>query len=149
MNRFRVVTLWIGLTATLAAAGCGRSGDSPVAAVRHFLEVMERSRDQGPALREAFHLLDASAQGALIRRAERASTLSGRPYEPYQMLAQGRFVLRFTPTSPRGMTERVQGDRAVVTVTGPQRSDRAEIPLVREGGRWRIQLAIPPMRNEG
>jgi hypothetical protein len=149
MNRFRSVALWIGLTAISSAAGCGRSGDSPVAAVRHFLEVMERSRDQGPALREAFQLLDAGAQAALIRRAERASTLSGRPYEPYQMLAQGRFVLRFTPASPRGMTEHIQGDRAVVTVTGPRRADRAEIPLVREGGRWRIQLAVPPMRNEG
>ena len=144
-----MVALWVGLTATLAATGCGRSADSPVAAVRHFLEVMERSRDQGPALREAFQLLDAAAQRALIRRAERASTLSGRPYEPYQMLAQGRFVLNFTPASPRGMTEVVSGDRAVVTVTGARRSDHAEIPLLREGGRWRIQLVIPPMRNEG
>jgi hypothetical protein len=149
MKRLRVVALWIGLTAAVATTACRRSADSPVGAVRHFLEVMESSRDQGPALREAFHLLDAAAQRALIRRAERASTLSGRPYEPYQMLAQGRFVLHFTPASPRGMTEHVSGDRAVVTVTGARRSDRAEIPLVREGGHWRIQLAIPPMRNEG
>lgn len=128
--------------------GCGRSPDSPVVVVRDFLEAMQRSRDESPAIVEAYALLDAAARDALARRAERARTLSGRPYEPHQMLAQGRFALNFAPAVPRGMHERVDGDRAVVTVLGTKPDQRAQVPLVRENGHWRIHIDIPPMRNE-
>jgi hypothetical protein len=128
--------------------GCGRSPDSPVAVVRDFLDAMERSRDESQAMVEAYGLLDSTARQALKRRAERARSLSGRPYEPFQMLAQGRFKLNFAPAVPRGMHERVDGDRAVVTVVGVKPDQRAEVPLVRENGQWRIRIDIPPMRNE-
>lgn len=138
------------LSAAIAlAAGCGGDGDvrSPTATVRHFLEVMDRSAADDAALREAYHMLDASARAALAARAERATTLAGRRYEPWQMLSQGRYRQRFAPASPRGMRERVQGDRAVVTVSGRRPEERAEVSLVREEGHWRIVLAIPPMRG--
>lgn len=119
-----------------------------MAVVRDFLEAMERSRDEGQALAEAYGMLDSAARAALSRRAERARTLSGRPYEPHQMLVQGRFGLNFTPAVPRGMHERIEGDRAVVTVQGTKSDQSAEVPLIREDGRWKIHLEIPPMRNE-
>jgi hypothetical protein len=146
---FRVCTV-LSIAFALAAAGCGRgeSDDSPVVTVRHFLEVMERSGDEESALSDAYRLLDQAAQSALTRRAERASMLSGRAYKPWQMLVRGRFGLRFAPSSPGGMHERITGARALVTVTGDKPGERAEVPLVREQGKWRIQLVLPAMRNE-
>jgi hypothetical protein len=138
------------LCAAVQACGGGDATEteSPVATVRHFLEVMDRSAADEAALKEAYRLLDAAARQALADRAERATTLAGRGFEPWQMLAQGRFRLRFAPASPRGMRERVQGDRAVVTVTGAQPGQHAEVPLVLEHGRWRIALPVPTMRSE-
>jgi hypothetical protein len=136
--------------ASAALAGCGGSpiDESPVETVRHFLEVMERGAADETALREAYRLLDASARAALVERAERASTLARRRYEPWQMLAQGRFRLLFAPTAPGGMREQVRGERAFVTVSGGKPGERAEVPLVREQGRWRIVLPIPKTRSE-
>jgi hypothetical protein len=141
----------LGFVFALASVACERSArdESPVATVRHFLEVMDRSAEEESALREAYRLVDASARAALARRAERAATLSGRSYEPWQMLAQGRFRLRFAPASRGGMRERIDGERAVVTVIGEKPGQRADVPLVREQGHWRIQLAIPALRNSG
>jgi hypothetical protein len=137
------VVLACAFTACRRAGG----GDSPIATVREFLEVMDRSADENDALIEAYDLLDDDAQSALARRAERTSMLSGRPYQPWQMLAPGRFGLHFAPASPGGMHERVTGDTAVVTVTGDKPGQRADVPLVRQRGKWRIKLTIPPMRN--
>jgi hypothetical protein len=137
------------LVMTLGGA-CGRSEapDTPAGAVRHFLEVMDRSSDDDAALSEAYGLLDQATRNALASRAARARSLSGQPYEPWQMLAPGRFRLRFAPARG-GMHERVTGERAVVVVSGSNASERAEVPLVREQGRWRIQLSLPAMRSEG
>jgi hypothetical protein len=133
----------------LCAAACNDAPEqlSPVATVRHFLEIMERSADDS-ALKEAYRMLDAPARKALAERAERATTLAGRRYEPWQMLSQGRYRQRFAPASTHGMRERVQGERAVVTVTSAGGSAQSEVALVREEGSWRIVLAIPPMRSE-
>lgn len=108
---------------------------------------MDRSGDEESALRDAYALLDASAKASLARRAERATMLSGHSYEPWQMIAQGRFGLHFVPASPGGMHEHIQGDSAIVTVTGDKPGQRAQVSLVREQGKWRIRLEIPPMRN--
>jgi hypothetical protein len=148
----RAALAWFALLAlgALSAGACGRSADeSPVETVRHFLEVMDRSADEEGTLREAYSLVDASARSALTERAERASSLAGRTYEPWQMLARGRFQLRFGRGARAGMRERVDGNRAVVTVSGDRTGQRADVPLVREQGRWRIQLAVPPLRHEG
>jgi len=146
----RAALLWAATIELAAAASCGGSpvDESPVQTVRHFLELMERGAADEAALREAYRLLDASARKALAERAERAGTLARRRYEPWQMLAQGRFRLLFAPASPGGMREHVTGERALVTVTGAKKGERAEVPLVREQGRWRIVLPIPKMRSE-
>ena len=132
-----------------AGPACGRAGtpDTPSGVVRHFLEVMERSATDDAALLEAYALLDQSAQRALAARATRTRALSGQAFEPWQMLAQGRFRLRFAHTRG-GMRERIDGERAVVVVSGSGNGQRAEVPLVREQGRWRIQLVLPPMRSD-
>jgi hypothetical protein len=137
------------LLLALLAGACGRaeSPDTPAGAVRHFLEVMDRSSDDDAALSEAYGLLDQTTRSALAARAARTRSLSGQQYEPWQMLAQGRFRLRFAPARG-GMHERVTGERAVVVVNGGNANERAEVPLVREQGRWRIQLALPPMRSD-
>ena len=142
--------LWfLACTAVLLACGiaCGRSAlpETPVEVVRQFLEAMKHSADDESALVEAYGLLDQNAQRALTARATRARALSGQAYEPWQMLAQGRFRLHF---EARGaMRERIDGERAVVVVNGAH-DKRAEVPLVREQGRWRIQLVLPAMRSD-
>ena len=128
----------------LAACGGAGAPESPAAVVQQFLKVMERSGQDESALLEAYGLLDQSAQRALIARATRARSLSGQDFEPWQMLAQGRFRLRFEPARG-GMSEKIDGERATVTVSGTQAHERAEVPLVREQGRWRIRLVLPAM----
>ena len=136
--------------AVVSGTACGRAeaDTTPTATVRHFLEVMDRSNEDDAALKDVYRLLDSTARKALKRRAERARTLSMQLYEPWQMLVPGRFRLRFLPRSPGGMHERVNGDRAVVTVIGRRAGERAEVPLVREQGRWRIALVLPTMHSD-
>ena len=46
------------------------------------------------------------------------------------------------PHSGQGVRTRISDDRAVVTVRGVA-GGVADVPLVREGGRWRIDLSFP------
>jgi aryl-alcohol dehydrogenase-like predicted oxidoreductase len=139
----------IVLLGLLVAGACGQSdsGGSPAETLRQFLTVMDESAADETALQRAYSLLDSDAQTALTERAKHARALSGQAFEPWQMLAQGRFRLRFAPARSRGMRERVQGDHAVVTVVSGDGSDRADVPLVREEGQWRVALAIPPRES--
>jgi hypothetical protein len=133
------------LLVALAACGEPQPPASPEGTVRLFLEVMDRSAADPSALQEAYEMLDRGAREALSERARQAASLAGRAYEPWQMLAQGRFRLRFAPESPGGMRERIEGDTATVWVAGRGPGQHAEIPLVREEGLWRIRLRIPPV----
>jgi hypothetical protein len=136
---------WLAVAAVSACLSCGGGAPAtPTETVRRFLAAMDRSANDARELREAYELLDARAQGALRERAHKAETLAGRAFSPWEMLAQGRFRLRFAPKSPRGMREKVDGETAVVVVVGDE-GERAEVPLVRERGRWRIRLTIPPL----
>lgn len=137
MKRFRLLYLapfWLGCGDTAAALG-------PEDALRRFLGAMTRAQDEPAALAEAFSCLDDRAQARLRARAERATSLSGREYQPHDMLVPGRFHLRFDPAERGGMRAIVQGDRAEVQVRGRGEA-RARVPLVREGGRWRVVLEI-------
>jgi hypothetical protein len=135
------------LVLLLWAHGCGDGGSdrTPAETVRQFLEAMDRSAADSSGLAEAYAMLDSVARNELEARAERASSLAGAEYEPWRMLAQGRFRRRFTPVTRGGMKAKVEGDTALVVVQGERTDQRAEIPLVREGGSWRIKLVIPPM----
>lgn len=126
-------------------AGCARepTDATPTGALRLFLDAMDRAEQDARALEEAYALLDAGAREALAHRAHDAAALGGgREFAPWEMLAQGRFRLRFSFPEYGAMRERVDGDRAVVTVTGAGGA-RAEVPLVREDGRWRVALELP------
>lgn len=131
--------------AGLLLLGCSDAptDETPSGALRLFLEAMDRSDWDREALRDAYALLSPDARRGLEERAHTANTLSGRAFEPWEMLAQGRFRLRFAPRSRDGMVERIEGDRAVVVVTGDRDGERAEVPMVREDGRWRIALELP------
>lgn len=123
-------------------AGCSTepTRETPSGALELFIEAMERSaRDRG-ALEQAFELLSPKAQKALRKRAQLAGSLAGRDFEPWEMIAQGRFRLRFAPSR---MQARVDGQRAVVVVEGSEPGQQAEVPMVAdEQGGWRVDLPI-------
>jgi hypothetical protein len=60
------------------------------------------------------------------------------------MLAQGRYRVRFPYAEYGSMRESIDGERATVTVVGTDGRSRAEVPLVREEGHWRVVLRVPP-----
>jgi hypothetical protein len=142
VNRHACVMLWLAISACAACRPA--AAETPSETVRQFLGAMDRSAADSHQLREAYTLLDGSAQGALRERAHKTGTLTGRDYEPWEMLAQGRFRLRFRPAARRGMQERIAGAHAVVTVLG-EAGEKAEVPLVQEHGRWRIRLPVPAL----
>lgn len=141
----RAPTLVLALALALGTAACSRPAPdaSPEGAVRLWLDRMEQSADDRKAAREAFALLGPSARANLEERALRASRVHGRQVEPYEMLAEGRFGLRFRPQT---MTSTVKGDEAVVEVLGS--SAESEHATVRcrfdpEGKGWRVEPGLP------
>lgn len=136
-------------TFALVACSDAPSDREPHGTVQLFLEAMERSQHEAGALREAYALLSSSTRRALTERARFAESLGGARLEPWQMLVRGRFRQTFTPASGRhGVREEIDGDRATVIYTNEQGDRRAEVPLVREDGRWRIVLPVPPPRRD-
>lgn len=128
---------------TLPACGRRPFDASPEGVAREFLERMDRVDGDPKAARAAFDLLGKAAQLALSDRARRASAATGKRMAPEQMIATSHFFPRF---SPRQWSTRAAGDRAVVTVVGlDPATERAEIPCIREEGRWRIEIALPPL----
>lgn len=117
----------------------------PVETLRVFLRLMDESATDEESLREAYELLNDGAHKSLGARAHKAQTLSGRTYEPWEMLAQGRFRLLYAPAASGGMRVKIDGDTAVVLVRDSGGTLRARVPMVRESGSWRVSLAIPPM----
>jgi hypothetical protein len=125
-------------------AHCGRDPQAtPEGALAAWVAAMNDSRTDITARRRAYDLLAQPARASLAERAARASQLSGREIQPWEMLAPGRFAMRFD-LGPEGLQASVQGERATVIVRGPA-GERAEVPMVREGERWRVDLALPAM----
>jgi hypothetical protein len=136
----------IALACLLVQAGCG-SADAdkhPGDVLLRFLEAMDRSLQHEAALKEAYALLDEAAQRELRARAERASSLASRSFAPWEMIAQGRFRLRFAPLDHADLRTTITGDRARVHVKDED-GRTADVPLVREHGHWRVQLALPTL----
>jgi hypothetical protein len=109
---------------------------------------MESSTDDPRAMHDAYALLGPRARANLKERADRASRGQGRRYEPFEMLAEGRFGLKFRPKS---MSSRVDGDNATVDVRGESPEEHASVHCTREGTAWRIEPelpeSIPPARR--
>ena len=62
---------------------------------RRRLSAMERSQWDSEARRDAFELMSSESRAGLSDRAEMTNALGGRRFEPWEMLAQGRFRLLF------------------------------------------------------
>jgi len=134
---------WLSLSISLSLSlGCSRSPPdaTPEGAVRLFVEKMESSGDDPRATREAYGLLGPHARANLKERADRASRGQGRRYEPHEMLAEGRFGLKFRPKT---MTARVDGDEAFVEIRGDGAEDLATVRCAREGAAWRVEPELP------
>ncbi len=142
------------LVAFAILTGCThKSADAtPEGAVREWIDLMEGAADDPTAAKEAFALLGPSAKKNLKDRAERASRIQGRHVEAEDMLATGRFGLRFRPVA---MKATITGDDATVDVTGSDPSTQhALVSCHREGEHWRVEPELPeqaelPKRHDG
>jgi hypothetical protein len=124
----------------LLACAADPSELAPSEALTAFLAAMERSTHAPEQRKLAYEWVDLASQRALAERARLSSSLSGRVFEPWDMLVPGR--LSFASHSLAGVRLRAQvdGDRAAVALPGKPNS--APIPLVREAGRWRVSLGL-------
>ena len=137
-----VTVMWAGLF----VCGCTEeaSDETPSGALRMFVDAMSRSEREPEALRDAYRLLSEDARRALAERARDASALGGREFAPWEMLVGGRFRQTFFPArGRRGMRATIEGDRATVTVRDEDGDRSADVPMIREDGRWRVVLAVP------
>lgn len=132
------------LAALLASAllACSRAApdSTPEGAVRLWLEKMESGAEDPRTMKEAYALLGPRARANLEERADRASRGQGRRFEPHQMLAEGRFALRFRP---KAMTSRTVGDEAWVEVRGDGPNEHATVHCTRQGESWRVEPRLP------
>ncbi len=139
-------TLALAMALGASAVACTRAAPdaTPDGVVRLWLDKMETSTEDPRAMREAFVLLGPAARANLDERAQRASRVQGRRVEPYEMLAEGRFGLKFRP---KAMVSRIEGDRAIVEVTGDApMTEHAVVHCAREGaspGVWRVEPELP------
>ncbi len=126
----------------LAIGACTRTAPdaTPEGAVRLFVEKMESGAEDPHSMREAYQLLGPHARANLKERADRASKGQGRRYEPYEMLAEGRFGLKFRPKT---MIAKVEGEDAFVEVRGDGPEERATVHCVREAPAWRVEPELP------
>jgi hypothetical protein len=127
------------------ACSSGDADSNPAEVLTRFLEAMDRSAIHEAALNDAYALLDEAAQRELSARASRTSSLSGRVFAPWEMIAQGRFRLRFAPAEHTELRATVTGDTAVVHMKSDDARVQADVPLVREHGHWRVKLGLPEL----
>ena len=135
----------VGVLMLAALVGCRREAvdEDPERLVQEFLERSKNVYADPKLARGTFELLWSTAQKNLTERAGRASALASRKVAPEEMLPLTKFSLRFVP---RKFNSATQGDVAVVTVSGDsQPAERAEVRCVREQGRWRVVLDLPPL----
>ncbi len=129
--------------ALVGSAGCSRGEPtSPEATVRALMVSLHAAQSDPRARTRVYSLLSARSQEALQRRAQLSSQMSGITLEPWEMLAPGRVRMRVTFDTATTTMARVQGDAGMVTVRDRYGSS-AEVPVVREGGRWRVELGVP------
>lgn len=133
----------IALLALVVACSHPSADATPDGAVRQWLDRMEASSDDPHAIREAYDLLGPKARATLEDRAKRTSQLQGHRFEPWEMLAAGRFGMRFRPKSMKAL---VADNHATVQIFGDEPdSERANVQCVLEGAAWRVEPDLPAM----
>jgi hypothetical protein len=136
-----VRSLAIALLTALAIA-CSRPPPdaTPEGALRAWIEEMQSPEPE--SAKAAYALLGASTHAQLEKRAERSSRIEGHRIAPYEVLAQGRFALRFRPAH---FVTTTSGNTANVVVTGEEPTDTATIRCSKEGKVWRVELDLPEL----
>jgi hypothetical protein len=127
----------------LIVSACSRAPQdaTPEGVVKLWLERMETSTDDPRASHDAYLLLGPRARANLEERADRASKMQGRQATAEQMLAQGRFGLKFRPKS---MTSSIHGTDATVDVVGSDAAnEHAVVQCDQENGAWKIEPDLP------
>lgn len=142
MKRARALLFVTLLGVALGACRSDPVDAAPEAIVEEFVLRMQRVHGDPKTAREAYELLWSEAKHGLAERAKRASAVVGREVAPEAMIAPTHFSLSFVP---KRYTARVDGDWAVVTAIGEAPSQRREIKCVKEDGRWRVVLVMPPL----
>ena len=134
---------WILATSLVAACSRPAPDATPEGAVRTWIERMDEPSSDPASAKEAYALLGPDTRANLTERAARASRAQGRHLEAYEMLAQGRFGLKFRPAA---LHAQVSGDTAQVDVTGDDPAvDHAVVRAKREGTAWRVELDLTPL----
>jgi hypothetical protein len=131
--------------AALVLTACSHAApdSTPEGAVQRWIERMEASSEDPRAMKEAYALLGPAARANLEERATRTSRLQGRRVEAYEMIADGRFGLRFRP---KNMKATVTSDHATVQVLGNDPAlDHATVQCVHEPAGWRIEPELPEL----
>ena len=134
--------LYVFLATPVLACSRPPPDATPEGAIKTWLERMEAQVSDPAETKPAYAMLSKQAHQNLEKRAERASRIEGRRIGPEEMLAQGRFALRFTP---RKFTTQTTGDTATVEVSGNEPNDHATLHCVKEGATWRVDLTLPDL----
>jgi hypothetical protein len=158
MTMCKRFTSVLALGAACFASACTRPAPdaTPEGAVRQWIERMEATNEDPRAIRSAYALLGPAARANLEERAKRATQVEGHRVEPWDMIAEGRFGLKFRPKT---MVSRVNGDAASVEVTGDEPlTEHALVHCVREPSDgasgesdrrralvWHVEPDLPPV----
>lgn len=144
---------WVVALLPALALACSRPPPdaTPEGVLREWIDRMNAEVDDPHEAVAAYALLSKGTHAELEKRAARASLIEGRHASGYEMLASGRFALRFTP---KHFATTRAGDAATVTVTGDDPTEHASVRCVLEGRVWRVDLALPeltelPRRPDG
>ncbi len=105
---------------------------------------MDTQQTDPKSVKDAYALLSKGTHDKLEKRAERSSRIEGHRVEAWEVIAQGRFALRFPP---KRFSTAMAGDTATIQVTGDEPADSATLHCVKEGPVWRVVLDLPELTD--
>jgi hypothetical protein len=141
----RDMRTWPAILLTVAM-GCAADPSelAPTEALSAFLSALERSTHAPDQRKLAYDWLAFDSQRTLQQRARLSSSLAGRPFEPWDMLVPGRVSFASENIAAARLRAHVEGEHATVELPFERTQEREKVAMVREGGRWRVALALGP-----